>query len=72
MFSNEMFTSPEKCIAECDKQIEFATNLCKYLEQYIKQLETMKVMATSAKALQDANPFNLMFQQMMSGKKDHK
>ncbi len=70
MFSNEIFTSPEKCIAECDKQIEFANNLIQYLEQYIQQLQTMKSMASSAKALQEANPFNLIMQMMGSNKKE--
>lgn len=60
MFNNEMFTSPEKCIEECDKQISFATNLITYLEQYKMQMEAMKTMANSAKALQDVNPLNMM------------
>jgi hypothetical protein len=60
--NNEMFTSPEKCISECDKQIEFANNLIIYLQQYIKQLEAMKVMAQSAKAFQEVNPFKMMMQ----------
>ena len=43
MFNNEMFTSPDKCISECLKQIEFSNNLITYLQQYIVQLETMKM-----------------------------
>ena len=42
MFNNEMFTSPDKCISECEKQIEFSNNLITYLQQYIVQFETMK------------------------------
>ena len=64
MINNEMFTSPDKCIQECDKQIKFAKSLITYLEQYITQLETMKTMANSAKTLQDANPFKYMLQFM--------
>ena len=64
MFNNEMFTSPDKCISECEKQIEFSNNLIIYLQQYIVQLETMKNMANSAKALQDVNPVNMMLQFM--------
>lgn len=60
MFNNEMFTSPDKCIEECDKQIAFAKNLITYLEQYKMQMEAMKTMANSAKALQDVNPINMM------------
>ncbi len=60
MFNNEMFTSPEKCIEECEKQISFANNLITYLEQYKMQMEAMKTMANSAKALQDVNPLNMM------------
>ena len=60
MFNNEMFTSPEKCIEECDKQINFAKNMMIYLEQYKMQMEAMKTMANSAKALQDVNPLNMM------------
>lgn len=60
MLNNEMFTSPDKCIEECDKQINFAKNLITYLEQYTLQMEGMKTMANSAKALQDVNPLNLM------------
>ena len=74
MFNNEMFISPEKCISECNNQIEFASNLIKYLEQYIKQLEAMKNMAQSAKTLQDVNPFKFMMQfaDFMNNKKDTK
>lgn len=64
MFNNEMFTTPDKCISECEKQIEFANNLISYLQQYIIQMETMKNMANSAKAFQDVNPVNLMLQFM--------
>ena len=60
MLNNEMFTSPEKCIEECDKQINFSKNLIVYLEQYSRQMEAMKTMANSAKSLQDVNPLNLM------------
>ncbi len=60
MFNNEMFTSPDKCIEECDKQINFAKNLMNYLEQYKMQMEAMKTMANSTKALQDVNPLNMM------------
>ncbi len=60
MFNNEIFTSPDKCIEECDKQINFAKNLITYLEQYKMQMEAMKTMANSAKALQDVNPLNMM------------
>lgn len=60
MFNNEMFTSPDKCIEECDKQIAFAKNMMAYLEQYKMQMEAMKTMANSAKALQDVNPLNMM------------
>lgn len=60
MFNNEMFTSPDKCIEECDKQISFAKNMMAYLEQYKMQMEAMKTMANSAKALQDVNPLNMM------------
>lgn len=68
MFNNEMFTSPDKCIEECDKQINFAKNLIAYLEQYKMQMEAMKTMANSAKALQDVNPLNMMnkFMEFMS------
>ena len=64
MLNNEMFTSPDKCISECEKQIEFANNLITYLQQYIVQMETMKNMANSAKAFQDVNPVNMMLQFM--------
>ena len=64
MFNNEMFTSPDKCISEGEKQIEFSNNLITYLQQYIVQLETMKNMANSAKAFQDVNPVNMMLQFM--------
>lgn len=64
MINNEIFTSPDKCIVECQKQIEFSRNLIAYLEQYVQQLETMKTLANSAKALQDVNPFTMMFQFM--------
>lgn len=60
MFNNEMFTSPDKCIEECEKQISFANNLITYLEQYKMQMEAMKTMANSAKALQEVNPINMM------------
>lgn len=71
MFNNEIFTSPEKCIEECDKQIEFSSHLIKYLQQYIQQLEAMKALASSAKAFQDVNPLNIMMQ-MLNNKKDSK
>jgi hypothetical protein len=66
--NNEIFSSPDKCIEECDKQINFANNLIIYLEQYKVQLETMKTMANSAKVLQEANPFMMMgkFIELMS------
>lgn len=60
MFNNEMFTSPDKCIEECEKQISFANNLITYLEQYKMQMEAMKTMANSAKALQEVNPITMM------------
>lgn len=60
MFNNEMFTSPDKCIEECEKQISFANNLITYLEQYKMQMEAMKTMANSAKALQEVNPLSMM------------
>lgn len=64
MLNNEIFTSPEKCISECDKQIEFAKNLINYLEQYMKQLEIIKSMANSAKTFHDSSPYNIMMQFM--------
>lgn len=72
MINNEIFTSPEKCIEECDKQLSFATNMIAYLEQYKTQLETMKAMANSAKMLKDVNPFTMMnkFMDMMSTSTD--
>ena len=72
MFKNEMFTSPEKCISECNKQIEFAQNIIVYLQQYIQQMEGLKLMASSAKAFSDANPFNIMLQMMEKITKDSK
>ncbi|MDD3265575.1 MAG: hypothetical protein PHC75_00160 [Burkholderiales bacterium] len=72
MINNEIFTSPEKCIEECDKQISFASNMIVYLEQYKVQLETMKTMANSAKMLKDVNPFTMMnkFMDVMSSSTD--
>lgn len=72
MINNEIFTSPEKCIEECDKQISFATNMIAYLEQYKVQLEAMKTMANSAKMLKDVNPLNMMnqFMSFMSSSAD--
>lgn len=72
MFNNEIFTSPDKCIEECDKQIEFAKGMMIYLEQYINQMQAIKTMASSAKALQEVNPFNMMnnFMEMMSSSAD--
>lgn len=72
MINNEIFTSPEKCIEECDKQISFANNMIVYLEQYKVQLETMKTMANSAKMLKDVNPFTMMnkFMDLMSSSTD--
>ncbi len=72
MINNEIFTSPEKCIEECDKQISFADNMIVYLEQYKVQLETMKTMANSAKMLKDVNPFTMMnkFMDVMSSSTD--
>ena len=58
--NNEIFTSPDKCIEECDKQIEFSNNIINYLQQYVKQLESMKSIAGSTKALQQMNPLNMM------------
>ncbi len=58
--NNEIFTSPDKCIEECDKQIEFANNIINYLQQYVKQLESIKSIAGSTKALQQINPLNMM------------
>lgn len=58
--NNEIFTSPDKCIEECDKQIEFANNIINYLQQYVKQLESIKSIAGSTKALQQMNPLNMM------------
>ena len=68
--NNEMFSSPQKCIEECEKQIEFSKGIINYLEQYIKQMESIKLMAESTKALQDVNPLNIMWQMM--NKKDNK
>lgn len=72
MINNEIFTSPEKCIEECDKQIIFADNMIVYLEQYKVQLETIKTMANSAKMLKDVNPFTMMnkFMDVMSSSTD--
>lgn len=72
MINNEIFTSPEKCIEECDKQLSFANNMIVYLEQYKVQLETMKTMANSAKMLKDVNPFTMMnkFMDVMSSSTD--
>ena len=67
--NNEIFTSPEKCINECNKQIEFSSGIISYLEQYIKQLESIKVMAESTKKMQEINPLNIMMQ-MMNKKRD--
>lgn len=64
--NNEMFTSPEKCISECDKQIAFAKGIISHLEQYIVQLESIKMMAESTKKIQDINPFSSMMQQFMN------
>lgn len=64
--NNEMFTSPEKCISECDKQIAFAKGIITHLEQYIVQLESIKLMAESTKKIQDINPFGTMLQQFMN------
>ena len=58
--NNEIFTSPDKCIEECDKQIEFANNIITYLQQYATQLESIKSIAGSTKALQQMNPLNMM------------
>ncbi|AUR50895.1 hypothetical protein [Aquella oligotrophica] len=58
--NNEIFTSPDKCIEECDKQIEFANNIINYLQQYVKQIESIKSIAGSTKALQQMNPLNMM------------
>ncbi len=58
--NNEIFTSPDKCIEECDKQIEFANNIINFLQQYVKQLESIKSIAGSTKALQQMNPLNMM------------
>jgi hypothetical protein len=69
--NNEVFTSPEKCINECEKQIEFSKGIISYLEQYIIQLESIKTMAESAKKIQEINPLNAMLQMMnMNKKKD--
>lgn len=72
MFNNDMFSSPEKCIQECDKQIEFSKNLLNYLQQYIQQMEALKTMASSAKVFAEANPLNVMLQMMKNVTKDSK
>ena len=58
--NNEIFTSPDKCIEECNKQIEFANNIINYLQQYVKQLESINPIPGSTKALQQMNPLNMM------------
>jgi len=70
MFNNtEMFTSPDKCIEECNKQIDFATNIINYLQQYVKQLESIKTIAQSTKSLQQINPLSMMMEFMNSQNK---